>query len=87
MKATKRIAVRTCVELCGLSPVRPNLLKPEVIEMAALAPEETLHSHLRRYFEKISRGRLRQFAEQKKVSGIEAVPAGRPSGGGQQPKS
>jgi hypothetical protein len=55
--------------------------------MAPIAPEETLHNYLRRYFEKISKGKIRQFAEQKEVSGIEAVPAGRPSGGGQQPKS
>jgi hypothetical protein len=55
--------------------------------MAPLAPEETLHNYLRRYFEKISRSKTRQFAEQKEVSSIEAVPAGRPSGVGQQPKS
>jgi hypothetical protein len=86
MKATKRIAVRTCIELYGVDLARPNLVKPEVIEMAPLAPEETLHTYLRRYFEKISRGKIRQFAEQKEVSTIEVVPAGR-LGPGQQPKS
>ena len=55
--------------------------------MAPLTPEETLHIYLRRYFEKISRRKIRQFAEQKEVPGIEVVPAGRPSSGGQQPKS
>jgi len=55
--------------------------------MAPLAPEETLHTYLRRYFERISRRKISQFAEQKEVSSIEVVPAGRPSGGGQQPKS
>jgi hypothetical protein len=55
--------------------------------MAPLAPEETLHNYLTRYFEKISKGKIRQFAEQKDVSSIEVVPARRPSGGSQQPTS
>jgi hypothetical protein len=43
----------------------PNLLQSEVIEMVPLKPEETLHNYLRRHFEKVSKGKARQFAEQK----------------------
>lgn len=33
--------------------------------MVPLKPEETLHNYLRRYFEKVSKGNARQFAEQR----------------------
>jgi hypothetical protein len=37
-----------------------------VIDMAVIKTEETLHSYLRRHFEKISEGKARQFVEQGK---------------------
>lgn len=52
----------------------PNSLKPEVIEMAAVKPEETLHDYIRRYFEKIAKGMTRQLAEQGQFSRVEVIP-------------
>ena len=56
-----------------------NLVKPKVIEMAQLTPEETLHDNLRRYFDKVSKAKTRQFAEQREVSNIEVIPNTRSS--------
>ncbi len=39
--------------------------------MAAVMPEETLHSYLRRHFEQIAKRLTRQTADQKEVSGVE----------------
>jgi hypothetical protein len=51
-----------------------NSQKLEVIEMAAVKPEETLHDYLRRYFEKIAKSMTRQFAEQGEFSRVEVIP-------------
>jgi hypothetical protein len=42
--------------------------------MAPLKAEETLHDYLRRYFERISKGNARQFAEQNTVTNVDVVP-------------
>jgi hypothetical protein len=42
--------------------------------MVPLKVEETLHDYLRRYFEKISKGNARQFAEQNTVTKVDVVP-------------
>jgi hypothetical protein len=68
MKATRRIAVRTY----WLSS--PQSLGSEVIEMAPLKFEETLHDYLRRHFEKISQGNAQQFAEQNTVTRVDVPP-------------
>jgi hypothetical protein len=46
----------------------------DVIEMAPLKAEETLHKYLRRHFEKVSKDNARQFAEQKAVTKVDVVP-------------
>jgi hypothetical protein len=38
--------------------------------MLPVKPEETLHDYLRRHFEKISKGKAQEFADQKKVRGF-----------------
>jgi hypothetical protein len=49
--------------------------------MAPSKPEETLHSYLRRYFEKISKGMRSQFAEQRELSRMQVIPNTRSSAG------
>jgi hypothetical protein len=49
--------------------------------MAESKPEETLHNYLRRYFEKISKGLANQFAEQRELSRLQAIPDPRSSAG------
>jgi hypothetical protein len=49
--------------------------------MAQSKPEETLHSDLRRYFEKISKGMRSKFAEQPELSRIQVIPGTRSSAG------
>jgi hypothetical protein len=46
----------------------------DVIEMAPLKAEETLHNYLRRHFEKVSKDNARHFAEQKAVTKVDVVP-------------
>ena len=58
-----------------------DLLESEVIEMVPLKPEETLHNYLRRHFEKVSKGKARQFAEQREVPKVDVVPDSRSSDG------
>jgi hypothetical protein len=41
--------------------------------MVPLKVEETLHDYLRRHFEKISKGKARQFAEQNTVTKVDVV--------------
>ena len=41
--------------------------------MIPLKPEETLHNYLRRHFEKVSKGKARQFAEQREVPKVDVV--------------
>ena len=65
MKATRRIAVRIYVEALLIDLALPKFLGLDVIEMAPLKDEETLHNYLRRHFEKVSKDNARQFAEQK----------------------
>jgi hypothetical protein len=69
MKATRRVAVRTCIELSS-----PQFLGSEVIEMIPLKVEETLHDYLRRYFEKVSKGNAQQFAKQNEGTKAGIVP-------------
>jgi hypothetical protein len=42
--------------------------------MVPLNPEETLHDYLRRHFEKVSKGKARQFAEKRDVPQVDVVP-------------
>jgi hypothetical protein len=49
--------------------------------VAPLKVEERLHDYLRRYFEKISKGNARQFAEQNEVTKGDVVPDISPSDG------
>ena len=42
--------------------------------MAAVKPEETLHTYLRRHFEQIAKRLTRQIADQKEASCVEAIP-------------
>jgi hypothetical protein len=53
--------------------------------MVPLKPEETLHNYLRRHFEKISKGKARQFAEQRDIPEVNVVPDTRSSDGSWQP--
>jgi hypothetical protein len=62
----------------------PNLLESEVIEIVPLKPEETLHHYLRRHFEKVSKNKARQFAEQGELPKVDVVPDA-PSSDGSQP--
>ncbi len=39
--------------------------------MVAPQTEETLHIYLRRHFEKVSKGKARQFAEQREAAKVE----------------
>jgi hypothetical protein len=59
----------------------PNLLESEVLEMVPLKPEETLHNYLRRHFERISKCKARQFAEQREISEVDVVSTTRSSDG------
>ena len=59
----------------------PNLLESEVIEIVPLKPEETLHNYLRRHFEKVSKSKARQFAEQGELPKVDVVPDARSSDG------
>jgi hypothetical protein len=59
----------------------PNLLESEVIKIVPLKPEETLHNYLRRHFEKVSKSKARQFAEQGELPKVEVVPGARSSNG------
>ena len=52
----------------------PKFLGLDVIEMAPLKDEETLHNYLRRHFEKVSKDNARQFAELKAVIKVDVVP-------------
>ena len=52
----------------------PKSLRLEVVEMAPLKAEETLHDYPRRYFEKASKDNARQFAEQKTITKAGVVP-------------
>jgi hypothetical protein len=54
--------------------VSPNFPGLDVIEMAPLKVEETLHNYLRRHFEKVSKDNARHFAEQKAVTKVDVVP-------------
>jgi hypothetical protein len=49
--------------------------------MIPLKSEETLHNYLRRHFEKVSKGKARQFAEQREVPKVDVVPDSRSSDG------
>ncbi len=49
--------------------------------MVPLQPEETLHNYLRRHFERISKGKARQFAEQREDPKVDRVPDTRSSDG------
>jgi hypothetical protein len=60
----------------------PNLLEL-VIVMVSLKPEETLHNYLRRHFEKVSKNKARQFAEQEERPKVDVVPDARSSDGSQ----
>jgi hypothetical protein len=42
--------------------------------MVPFKSEETLHNNLRRYFEKVSKGNERQFAEKRGVPQVNIVP-------------
>jgi hypothetical protein len=42
--------------------------------MVPLKVEETLHDYLRRYFEKVSKGNARQFAEQNEATQGDLIP-------------
>jgi hypothetical protein len=42
--------------------------------MAAIKPEETLHTYLRRHFEQIAKRLTRQIADQKEPSSLGAIP-------------
>ena len=53
----------------------PKFLGLDVIKMAPLKDEETLHNYLRRHFEKISKENARQFAEPKAGIKVHVVPA------------
>ncbi len=53
----------------------PKSLGLDVVEMAPLKAEETLHNYLRRYFEKVSKDNARQFAEQKARTKVGVVPS------------
>jgi hypothetical protein len=50
--------------------------------MAAVKPEETLHTYLRRHFEQIAKRLTRQTADQKEASCVEALKLSRPCGTG-----
>jgi hypothetical protein len=56
-------------------------LESEVIKIVPLKPEETLHNYLRRHFEKVSKRKARQFAEQGELPKVEVVPGARSSNG------
>lgn len=51
----------------------PNLLEFEVIEMVSLKSEETLHDCLRRYFERISKGRAVGVAAEREAPEVDVV--------------
>jgi hypothetical protein len=59
----------------------PNLLESEVIKIVPLKPEETLHNYLRRHFERISKSKARQFAEQGELPKVGVVPDPRSADG------
>jgi hypothetical protein len=50
--------------------------------MVSPKPEDMLHTYLRRYFERISNGMTRRFAEQKDVPCLKINPDRLPAGGG-----
>ncbi len=50
------------------------------IEMVPPKNEETLHIYIRRHFERVSKGTVRQFAEQREVTKVSVVvPDARPT--------
>jgi hypothetical protein len=53
----------------------PKFLGLDVIKMAPLKDDETLHNYLRRHFEKVSKDNARQLAQLKVVTKVDVVPA------------